>query len=328
MVVLHTAAWNWYIFPVDSRDWQVLNWIDSAVRFAVPIFFMISGALFLDPGRSVSLKSLLRIRIPRIAIAFAFWSVFYATVTTFGPGGTGSLRSLIGQIFVGHYHLWFLLALGGLYLATPLLRKITEDRDVAWYFVLLAFVFAAVLPLVAQIPLIGKLVGKQLETMQLDLVLGYSIYFVLGYLLSRLHLSAIWLAVVLSLGAVGVTVTAGGTSWLSGRAHEPISTLYGYVTPNVILVSIAVFLGIKAWSERPSGARFANWPVVSYLAKYSFGIFLVHPLFQWAYTGLGITTDFASPLISVPILAAMILLPSALLAALIQRIPVIGKYIA
>ena len=48
VLVLHTAAKQWYVLPVDSAGWQTLNVFDSAARFCVPIFFMVSGALFLD----------------------------------------------------------------------------------------------------------------------------------------------------------------------------------------------------------------------------------------------------------------------------------------
>ncbi|NLV90708.1 MAG: acyltransferase family protein, partial [Tenericutes bacterium] len=47
VVLLHVAADNFYVFKYTSFEWQVLNVYDSLVRFCVPLFFMISGVLFL-----------------------------------------------------------------------------------------------------------------------------------------------------------------------------------------------------------------------------------------------------------------------------------------
>ena len=48
VMVLHVAAQNWYGTSVPSFEWQTFNFFDSIVRWGVPIFVMISGALFLN----------------------------------------------------------------------------------------------------------------------------------------------------------------------------------------------------------------------------------------------------------------------------------------
>ena len=48
VMVLHVAAQNWYGTSVPSFEWQTFNFFHSVTRFGVPIFVMISGALFLN----------------------------------------------------------------------------------------------------------------------------------------------------------------------------------------------------------------------------------------------------------------------------------------
>ena len=48
VMVLHVAAQNWYSTSVSSFEWQTFNFFNSIVRWGVPIFVMISGALFLN----------------------------------------------------------------------------------------------------------------------------------------------------------------------------------------------------------------------------------------------------------------------------------------
>ena len=48
VVFIHVAASNWSNVDVNGMQWQVFNIYDSLVRWGVPIFVMISGALFLN----------------------------------------------------------------------------------------------------------------------------------------------------------------------------------------------------------------------------------------------------------------------------------------
>jgi surface polysaccharide O-acyltransferase-like enzyme len=325
VVLLHTAALDWYTTPVASPDWQVLNVVDSSVRFSVPIFFMISGALFLQPTRNVTIRTVLTKNLPRLAIPFLVWSLFYSLVSTFGPRGDHSLMSFALRIILGHYHLWFLVALAGLYLATPLLRPLARVRSLTWYFVLLAGVFATVLPLVVRIPVIGPVVDEFLGTMQFAVVLGYSIYFMLGHLLFSARISPLMTLILGLAGACGFLITALGTSRLSLEEGAPNSLLYGYLTPNVLLASIGAFAVVKNWTtSRPPGVP----RVVSWLSTCSFGIYLVHPFFQSVLEWMGITTASGAALVTVPLLAVGILVPSLLVAALIRRIPRVGTFLA
>jgi surface polysaccharide O-acyltransferase-like enzyme len=327
VVVLHIAALNWYDGPVDSADWQLLNIADSAVRFCVPVFFMISGALFLDPSKNVTYRTILSKSLPRLLIPFAVWSLFYAVLTTFGPGGDRSLAGLLVEFVTGHYHLWYLIALAGLYLATPVLRLLTDDRRLLWYFVALAGVFAVLLPFAENAPIVGPVLTDLLASMQFHLALGYAIYFVLGYLMHTATISRTVTLVLAISGALALVATAAGTSVLSLRQGTPDGLLYGYLTPNVVLVSVGVFAVAKFFSER----REAPLPaprLVRVAARYSFGIYLIHPLFQVLLQWLGWTSASASPLISVPLLTITIFTLSLLAAMGIRLIPRLGARIS
>ena len=47
VMILHVAASKWGETDVDSVEWCAMNFYDSIVRWVVPVFVMISGALFL-----------------------------------------------------------------------------------------------------------------------------------------------------------------------------------------------------------------------------------------------------------------------------------------
>ena len=327
VVVLHTAAARWYSLPPSSTSWQALNIYDSMVRFCVPVFFMISGALFLQPERNVTVRSLMRKSIPRLVLAFVLWSGFYAAWHGFGPDGNGSIRNTLAQFVLGYYHLWFIYALIGLYLVTPLLRKIVEVRAVAWYFVALAGVFASIVPMVTAVPVVGPVVVEALDKAQLHLVLGYSMFFVLGHLLNTTTLSRKALVCWLLGGMAGIVATAVGTAWLSVAQGKNTVFFYQYLTPNVVVVAVAVFCAAKYWGERHTLSL--GWQrLIGPISAYSFGIYMVHPFFQELLAGYGISSQLAHPVFSVPITTLAILIPSFIVAFVVRRIPKIGAYVA
>lgn len=59
-------SYNWYISIVN----------ESIVHWAVPIFIMISGALFLNPNKEISIKIMWRKYIPRLFKLYIFWIFF------------------------------------------------------------------------------------------------------------------------------------------------------------------------------------------------------------------------------------------------------------
>lgn len=94
VIVLHVSAGQWHDYTEPTFEWNVMNIYDSATRFCVPIFLMISGALFLNPEKKLSLRKLYTHNILRVITAFCFWSFIYACydyVPTEGP----SLLTLI-----------------------------------------------------------------------------------------------------------------------------------------------------------------------------------------------------------------------------------------
>ena len=67
-------------FSGMGPDWWLANAVDSASRWSVPVFIMISGALALDPNRGSKPRKFLSKRIWRIGIPLVFWTVVYLQV--------------------------------------------------------------------------------------------------------------------------------------------------------------------------------------------------------------------------------------------------------
>lgn len=74
VVILHTNGCFW-IFNKE-RYWTTANIIECIFYFAVPVFFMISGATLLEYNEKYSTKTYIKKRIRKTVIPFLIWSIF------------------------------------------------------------------------------------------------------------------------------------------------------------------------------------------------------------------------------------------------------------
>ena len=122
------------------------SWIPSLIvncftTFAVPCFFMLSGALILNKNESLS--SLLKKRLPSVYIPLIIWSGIY--IAYFGALQGSSITAFFKSLYTSqYYHLWFMYPLIGLYFLSPVIRSVllNSDESIKKY----AFVLVCIVP--------------------------------------------------------------------------------------------------------------------------------------------------------------------------------------
>ena len=75
VVTLHTNYAKCYDVMNSSGSWYLSCFIHSICSFAVPIFFMITGATLLDYGKRYDTKAFFKKRCSKTMIPFLFWSI-------------------------------------------------------------------------------------------------------------------------------------------------------------------------------------------------------------------------------------------------------------
>ncbi|MDP8221177.1 MAG: acyltransferase family protein, partial [Candidatus Stygibacter frigidus] len=150
IVVLHTAILVQSANLIGSGNWWTGNIYNSLVRWAIPVFVMISGALLLDPDNIESLELFYIKRFTRIIIPLFAWSAIYLCLDYIYAAAYG-IQISKQQIFLNllegkpHFHLWFIYMIIGLYIFTPFFRLIiknTSHRELQ-ILVLIMFLIAA-----------------------------------------------------------------------------------------------------------------------------------------------------------------------------------------
>lgn len=311
-------------FP--SAEWEIRNLYVSVAQWGVPVFFMISGALFLSSEKPLDVRRLFGKNLLRVIYAFLFWAAIYTVVT---EGFSQGMKIAFISVLKGPPHFWFLKVMLGVYLVLPVLKGIATQERKFSYLVGLAIITTFVIPsifshLALFTPLRTEVLADYYDGFGLP-SLYFITYFMIGHWLYSHEISNHMRNLIYLLAALSIVGGILGTRWLSYRVGYSNGFFYDDMHPFLVLQGIAVFVFFKD--------RFKNlspkWrPVVIKLSNYSFGIYLVHPLFMYVCTNcLGLSSSTFPAVWFVPVYIVLIYILSYLLVKLISMIPFMRKFV-
>lgn len=322
VIVLHVSAIRWYSTDVTSNKWLVLNIYDSAVRWCVPVFIMISGVFFLNPNKRINNGSLYGKYILKILVALVITSFFYYFFIAIIDGQkidiqfirTSILSFLQGKV---RYHLWFMYVIISLYILTPILRAFirgAEKSDIK-YFIIIAIIFSTLIPILSIFSTFNKYFGT---LSKINIPLGYSLYFVSGYYLFKYDMKELNKMIIYILGVLGFLFTIIATWRISIVEGNAKSMFYEYLTPNVMIMSFSVFVFFKEFISNINIKE--NWiKIIMLLSKLSFFIYLIHDAVMTLILKTRLEVLLDTPFIGIPILSLVIYIISLILSLLFKR---------
>ena len=315
VIVLHVYAAE-TVQPVRSVNFLNAAVGDSLVRWAVPLFVMISGTLFLNPAKQVSYTSLRKKYLPRLLMVYLFWWVVYIPVRFVQDYLSG--RPLGVAVLEPSFHLWYLPMLMGVYLFIPVLKLVVvQERHVQVLLVLWAMYCTDSFLYAERIPQLGIF-------FPMNKVVGYVGYFLLGYYASSHTVSrrqAGWIYVA---GLLGAVVTAAGTVGLSLYRGVIVTHFLNNLSPAVIAMSLALFVLCKQTAPRFERRVL---PLVNYVRRDLFGIYLVHLLWIVVLWGSPVRSRLGLHPVVMPLVCVAIFFLSLYTTKLIRRIPGLRKMV-
>lgn len=328
VVVLHSAAMCWYYIPIDSMDWLIVNSYNAIVRFGVPIFVMISGALFLVPEKKLDLKRLYSHNVLRLIIIYIVWSAVYGIYDCeLSSWSVLTLNDILTEVYEGRYHLWYLPMIVGFYMLIPILKKWLENaekKDVQYFLCLFLVFQIGQKTIMALKPM--EWLGFLWKTVDLQELVGYLGYFILGYYLVRYQIDSKWHKWIYFAGIFGAFANIGLSYYKTMRLGYAFSEIYDSFGFFTFLMVVAIFhfcvekLPRLQLSERKTG-------IIKELSMATLGIYLMHIAWMEFFQSKGIHSTIVPPIVGVPLVALMCFVLSYICAALLRRIPIVGKYI-
>jgi len=340
VVLIHLVAYPWQITSLGSEDWSVLNFYAGASRWCVPLFVMVSGALFLVPEKKLTLRELYSRYIPRFIVALLFWSTLFYLIQHYNIRSISDFMSIDKREFIlnvmrGHpWHHWFIFMIAGIFITLPILKRIAGDESVLRYYLILWFVIQGVIPmlpnLLSAIQEPNRIVVDIVELLSLynekllpSLVIGYPGYFLLGYYLHTTSVSPGTRWAVVVLGILGIAYTIEMTALASLKDGAPTPIFQDALYANSGFPAAAIFLLAK-WCvpETFRGSR-----LLATISAASFGVFLTHGLVSYFLERNGLRIEVFPVFWGVPVITMSIYVVSLGIALLIRRVPVVRDYI-
>jgi surface polysaccharide O-acyltransferase-like enzyme len=323
VIILHVSApiLNQFAF-IPRSEWLQGNIFNSSVRFCVPVFVMLTGALILP--KKLVLDQYLKKRAIRILLPFIFWSVLYIIFFTFLKLYNGKIISPLDLLEYtlyslkngASYHLWYIYMIFGIYLVIPIINKwiLNCTMNEIIYFILIWFIL-----LLFDIPILEKFNSK----IDLNYFKGYIGYLILGYFLSINFNSKTIIPYAILLIISGIIITSIGTFYFTTKRGEFYDLFYFYLSPNVVIVSIGVFLLFK-------NVDLKNGIVIKLsilISKFSYGIYLSHVFVLIILSKIGLSSSFINPTIGIISTSIICLLLSFLITRAINNLP-FGHFIS
>ncbi len=328
VVMLHSSAQFWYSLDINSKEWLIANSYDALFRFGVPVFVMLSGAVFLPKERELNIKRLYTHNILRVAAAYVFWSALYGLRDSMAFDFTQvGWKEVVKEMVMGRYHLWFLPMIAGIYAILPVLRVWVQnaERKNLEYFLLLFFVLQ-ILSRTLRAAVSSVYLDYVLNTLQVDLVCGYVGYFVLGYYVACVGIPRKYHKIIYCcvLPAVILNVVLGNV--LSLRAGTPLGEIYDSFGLFTFCIVLACFL---FFTEVVGKIRFSGKAerIITEISRGTMGVYVMHVGLMEVLKPHGIHCMMLPNIVGIPIYALLCFVFCLAVASLLRRVPFVGKYI-
>lgn len=346
IVCVHVCALNWNDVEAVSSQWQVMNAYDCIGLLGVPLFFMMSGALFLREDAVQNLRQLYLHNILRLFLIYHIWLFFYNLLPFLWGEIAFSKETVKYELLdsflcgTGIYHLWFLPELIIMYMLVPVLREAFRKKETCQYFLVLFACFGAFLPMILKYYFpYRKYVASYYERTSLVMLTGYIGYFILGHYLhsfgmdltKRARRIGIWIG---SIVACGVTILACSVDAIS--KNQPSVLLNTPFSLASFIACIGIFslcryycrnYAVSKKKSSPEGTAADKGKVLRRFSDMTFGVYLLHPFVLEVLKRQGITTTMLHPVISIPLLTVLVFILCLIPVWLLKKIPFLGKWI-
>ncbi len=336
VVILHANVSFW----LDRKTpyWETANIIESVFYFAVPVFFMLSGATLMEYQDRYSTKEFFIKRFKKTVIPFLAWSVVgllwssrkvLSAMLTGQPNGglhwtfLSVTDGIINTKFRDIY--WFFIPLFCIYLVMPLFASVRKEKreKIFTYIIGVSLVINFVIPFV--LSLLNHYAHITFGwTYKIYVGYEYLFYVLVGYVIHKRNIKPEFRLIIYIVSLAALLVHMLGTFYATkANPNGTVVSLYkGYYNLPCVLYSIGVFLLVKQLAQRIKSKRVIN--VFTYLQGFTFPIYLIHRYFLDVFEeNLKLFQMERASLLYVVLATVLALSLSILTTMLLRKIPVL-----
>ena len=266
-----------------GKNWLLAMAIETVFYWAVPIFFMLTGATLMRYRERYDTRTFIEKRVKRTVIPFVAWSLILFLVVSVPLGGAHlGIRTFLNMMLNNQIEqvYWFFFPLFSLYLALPMISLLADNKKVILYGVMVSFALVSVLPYLCQLGGVNWNGAISIPSFG-----GMLLYVGLGYLLSSTDLDDKTTRTFYALGILGTIFRFVYTAVMSESIGAVDRLFFNYSAFPAVLQAVAVFLLFKNLNLSRLQGRVIT--VLSELSACSFGVYLIHkPVLDHVVLGL------------------------------------------
>lgn len=278
---------HWYD---GSVAWKMCVFIQVAAYWAVPVFFMLTGATLLNYRDKYDTKTFFKRRFLRGVAPYFIWGtimlIYRWNMLAQGVTGLKQKLALIVNSYINNSMepiYWFFLPLTAIYLAMPVLSLLSkkENRKILDYTLVVGIISISVLPFMYNCfqYIFNPQSGYSWNGMwNLPVVGGYAIYPLLGYWASTHDFTPKQRYLVYGAGLAGAVVRFTGIWFLSARDGAVPHVFMDYLSIPAVALALAVWVFVRygKWSEISGESRLGK--CLAEIAKCGLGVYVMHIL--------------------------------------------------
>lgn len=339
----HSDGKGFFLFSAcenGSLKWYLYLAMAIVCRVAVPLFFMISGALLLvradEKLSTIYKKNVLKIFM--ILVTFAF---LYYISNVKNSTNVFSIKHFFREIYSYDYnmhkdisaHLWYLYAYIGFLAYLPFIKALVQNLKTKYfyYLIVISIILSGILPIMECFIFDGN-VGLSTYFRTSWILTDIFMYPCIGYFLQerleiekvkKEHIILLWLTNIVCIGISCYMAT------YKGRIDGQYNT-QSFFTAFVVVNAITLFLTAKKLCACRKLASSVNKIIIS-LGSTTFGIYLLHiwikgtdfnqKVYKYVYN------LFGNSMITAFIWCIFMMLVGYVITIILKKIPIIKKLI-
>lgn len=322
VVAVHVAITALSDFSVQQVWEEVLFLaIRNLGHFAVPVFFMISGALMLSPKKEIPISKLVKKYILRYigVIAIFGWgfaiieNVFVDKKLSLITFYKGFIDMLSGKTW---NHMWYMYSLVGVLLIVPILKAIIDrlKKDEVIYICIVGFAFLSIIPLISYY-------GNFELGIKFPINSIYCIYMLLGYWMDSelIMIKEKLCKYMVAISFILIIVL----SYINVVGHD-VEILVSYTSPLILIYAIGLFGYII--NNKNKITKMSKISIC--LAQNSFGVYIIHMFWiNLIYKFIKVNPFEGNALINFVIIYVLVLGLSVILSMIMKKVPIIKAII-
>ena len=322
-------------YPTNSVQFWLYIPFGIFCKFAVPLFFMISGALLL--GKDEDLKTIFKKRILKTVLTIFFISLLYYVIDNMkNPFSLENISEFIFLLFSGtiKLHMWFLYSYVIFLLILPFLRKVVKlmqakDYGYMGILCLIAMIMSSLFygGLLTHSKGLSTSVGVLSTNIIVFPCMGYYFYRVMDY--SKVTKKKCIYLLMSTLA--GILITAVMTCYRIDRdgvntfSVDVFFNTFVLISSSTVFILIKFFVGKKTdFFERHTSLN----SVISTLGECTFGIYLLHRIcIENPYFGKIGTffQKFCPPMVNEFIFCTIVFIVCLIVTFVLRKIPFVKQ---